>query len=267
MPKEPEDTTFYSPSRGSREQFDRQASHYDGDWNRWSGGSLRWLIEHAGVEPGDSVLDVATGTGFTARAFAPLVHSIVGMDVSTGMLMRASQYPDTPGHLHYCGGAAEQLPFANASFDVVTCRVAPHHFLLLSQFAREGFRVLRTGGRLLIADTSIPDDAPELDRWQNHVESLRDPSHVRNYPSLEWRAVLESAGFQMHAIEWCEESASITLNSWLTKSGCEGAAAAEVRRQFQQASPAAREAFRIEPLPDGDVSFQWKRIAIAAVKP
>ena len=51
-------------------------------------------------------------------------------------------------------------------------------------------RVLKPGGKLLIADTSVPADT-ELDRQINEIEILRDPSHVRNYNEQEWRTLIE----------------------------------------------------------------------------
>src|SRR6478672_3361744 len=75
----------------AKEQFDRQAAHYNTQWNTWSEALLRWLLEHADAQPSDNVLDVATGTGFTALAFAPHVQSVIGLDVSTGMLAEAQK--------------------------------------------------------------------------------------------------------------------------------------------------------------------------------
>ncbi len=250
----------------AREQFDRQASHYNAQWNQWSERGLEWLLDHARAEPTHRLLDVATGTGFTALAFAPRVAEVVGLDVSEGMLAQARRQAQEAGvtNVRFELGAAEQLPFADASFDRVTCRVAAHHFESVPRFVGESFRVLRPGGMLLITDTSVPDGMPEADAWQNRVEWVRDRSHARNYSPAEWRVFVEAAGFTVEAVERCDESTPITLRDWMKKSGCAGEAARQVERMFAEAPADARREFAIHPLADGDIAFQWMRVVLAA---
>ncbi len=76
----------------------------------------------------------------------------------------------------------------------MTCRIAPHHFLDIQKFLTETARVLKPGGRFVLVDTTVPDDSPEAAGWQNAVEAVRDPSHVRNYTPDEWRQMTEAAG-------------------------------------------------------------------------
>lgn len=246
----------------SQEQFDRQASHYNQQWNDWNRESLRWMLDHAGCQPTDEVLDVATGAGFTAAAFAPRVSRVVGLDVSSGMIAQARQR--APENVTFEQGPAEKMPFPEARFDIVTCRIAAHHFTSVPAFLAEAHRVLKPGGRLLIADTIVPDDAPELDEWQNRAELLRDPSHQRNLTPAEWRAHLATAGFEITALSDQGGPIGITLEDWLTKSGCQGETAAEVRRMFREATPEARAAFAIQELDGGDIGFSWRRIVICA---
>jgi ubiquinone/menaquinone biosynthesis C-methylase UbiE len=257
------------PTRTSREQFDHQAAHYNAQWNQWSEESLRWLLEHAQCRASDRVLDIATGTGFTALSFAPLVAEVVGLDVSEGMLAKAREQARAAGlsNVSFETGAAESIPFPDAQFDIVTCRVAPHHFLSVPAFLTEANRVLRPGGRLLIADTTVPDNAPEVDAWQNRAERLRDQSHVRNYSPSEWRTFVNAAAFNIEDLATLDESASMNLDDWLAKSGCTGESAAEVRRMFAEASEAVRRAFAIAPLDGGETGFRWIRIVLAARKP
>jgi ubiquinone/menaquinone biosynthesis C-methylase UbiE len=253
----------------SQEQFDRQASHYNSSWNEWSESSLRWLLDHAAPRKTDRLLDVATGTGFTALAFALLVAEVVGVDISGGMLAQAAKQARERGvtNVLWQQAPAEQLPFEAASFDLVTARVAPHHFEDIQAFVNESYRVLRPGGRLLIADTSVPDDHPDVDEWQNQVEQLRDPSHVRNYCPSEWRSFAERAGFEVVAVERCDELKPIHLHEWMQKAGCTGEPASTVQRLFDTAPEAARREFSIEPLAEGDYTFKWMRVVMEARKP
>ncbi len=253
----------------SQEQFDRQASHYNSEWNQWSESSLEWLLNHSEARITDRLLDVATGTGFTALAFAPRVAEVVGLDVSNGMLDQARSRATDSGtqNTSWQQAPAEKLPFADASFDLVTCRVAPHHFVDIRAFVSEALRVLRSGGRLLVADTSVPDGLPHLDEWQNRVEWLRDRSHVRNYSPGEWSTMLTAVGFAVEQIERCDEAKPITLQDWMAKSGCTGDAAEQVEQMFHDATHDARREFSIEQLADGDVAFKWMRVVLAARKP
>ena len=131
------------PARSARDQFDKQAAHYDNQWSTWSEQTLDWMLRAVPLLPHFRVLDVATGTGFTALAFAPQVHSVVGVDVSPGMLAGASQRAEAAGitNVTWTEGTAEALPFPDAAFCLVTCRIAPHHFLDLGQFLAETARV------------------------------------------------------------------------------------------------------------------------------
>ncbi len=158
-----ETNTTEMPARSAKDQFDRQAAHYNAQWNTWTENTLRWMLDHAACRPDDTVLDVATGTGFTALAFAPHVASVVGLDVSEGMLRQAQAYQQAQGigNVSWQEGAAEALPFADTAFSLVTCRVAPHHFLSIPQFLSEVRRVLQPGGRFVLADTCVPDNDTE----------------------------------------------------------------------------------------------------------
>ena len=257
------------PSRTSQEQFDRQAAQYNAQWNAWNGESLAWLIEHAHCRPSHRWLDVATGTGFTAVAFAPLVAEVTGLDISAAMLREARGRARAAGlaNLVFETGAAESLPFPPDGFDGVVCRVAAHHFLSVPKFVAEAYRVLRPGGRLLVADSAEPDSAPEVDVWHNQVEARRDGSHVRNYTAAEWRGFVTGAGFVLEELDQVRESVPITMRAWLRKGGCRGEAAAEVRRQFLEAPAEVARTFSITRIPDGDISFQWVWIALSARKP
>ena len=153
-----------------------------------------------------TALDVATGGGHVARRLREAGLEVVSLDPAPGM------QPDVVA-------AAEQLPFADASFDVVACRVAAHHFEDVHAAVREMARV--SGDLVLVADNLFAgDEAEEADR-------LRDPSHVRNYSEAEWRALFADAGVDVEEARILEHP--VALEPWLERSGCTGEDAERVR--------------------------------------
>ena len=167
------------------------------------GADLDLLVRWA---EGDSALDVATGGGHVARRLREAGLTVVTADPSPGM------EPDV-----IC--RAEDLPFADATFDVVACRIAPHHFDDVGAAIREMARVSRR--LVLVVDNLYRGEAVE------EAERLRDPTHVQNYSEEEWRELLEQARLSIEAVELME--AEFELEPWLARAGCEGAEAERVR--------------------------------------
>jgi SAM-dependent methyltransferase len=155
---------------------------------------------------GKTVLDVATGGGHVAKRLREAACAVVTCDSAPGMK------PDV-----IC--RAEDLPFADSSFDVVTCRVAAHHFEDPAVAVREFARV--SGDLVLVADNLFLGEAGEK------ADRLRDPTHVRNYSEDEWRAIFERAGLAVEAFE--REQKRLELEPWLARAGCTGEEAAQVR--------------------------------------
>ena len=225
--------------RTARAQFDRQAEQYNKRWASWSDETLQKMLILANPQSDWRVLDVATGTGFTALAFAGYVQEVIGLDVSPGMLAQAAQRAAEKGvvNVSWREAPAEAIPFPDVSFDLVTVRIAPHHFSDVAVFLRETRRVLKPGGAFILGDTTIPDDEPEAGQWQNAVEKARDASHVRNLSPAEWREACESAGLTVTDVDYLSAAIPIPLTDWLETSGCTGDCAETVRDLFAAASP------------------------------
>lgn len=227
----------------SKDQFDRQAALYASSAVHRHGASLPVLVEYADVRPGERALDVATGTGNTALALAEAGADVVGVDVSPAMLAQARARTDEEGvAVEFREGAAESLPFEDGAFDLVTARHAPHHFRDVSRFLAEVHRVLRPGGRFVMADGVSPtaESKAWFDRWQ----TLRDPSHWTNRTPDEWRALAAEAGFR-----WVRDTLvpyRLEFDWWTRQSGASPEAVAELERHAREASPAIREAVGLE---------------------
>lgn len=147
-------------------------------------------------------LDIATGTGHTAFALAANVQMVVGIDLTPEMLAEAKRLRADRGIGNVVFGLADvhHLPFPAGTFHLITCRRAAHHFSRIGQALSEMHRVLRSGGRLVIDDRSVPED-DFVDDCMNRLDRYHDPSHVRQYRPSEWRAMLTARGFTVDALE------------------------------------------------------------------
>lgn len=171
-----------------RAQFGRRAGAYASSESHAWDRDLDLLLQHLDLRKTDRVLDVATGTGFTAIALRPRVASVTGVDLTHGMLLEAQRLAASL-QIHWVEGDVEALPFRGEAFSVVTCRRAPHHFTDLDQAIDEMLRVLGIGGRIGIIDQVNPEDADGM-RLMDELERLRDPSHEHTLSVGEWQAIL-----------------------------------------------------------------------------
>ncbi len=175
------------------QQFSRQAisftelpGHYD---------AIQMLQDLAELKTSDDVLDVACGPGLVACEFARIARQVTGLDVTEKMLHQAAlrQRQLSLSNLSWQQGDAYALPYADNRFDLVVTRYSFHHLLQPAVALQEMLRVCKPGGRVLIADVCIASDKA---RAFNHMERLRDPSHVAALNPLEWLELLADSGLQ-----------------------------------------------------------------------
>ncbi len=183
-------------------QFGAVAERYITSVTHAHGGDLARMIELAQPHSDERLLDIATGGGHTALAFAPLVREVVATDLTPRMLEVAEAFIREQGaaNVTFQVADAEALPFPAEDFEIVTTRIAPHHFSNPRQYVREVARVLRPGGVFVLDDNMAPDDQ-ELDAFLNRFEQWRDPSHVRSHTIAEWSAWIQAAGLQIEHVE------------------------------------------------------------------
>ncbi|WP_312108742.1 class I SAM-dependent methyltransferase [Brevibacillus reuszeri] len=178
-----------------QQQFGKNAENYVHSKNHAKGSDLELLVEWLHPKKDWTVLDIATGGGHVARTLAPHVDIVIAADLTREMLEAASRAnrEAKAENIIYVQADAEALPFLDESVDVVTCRIAAHHFPDPKAFVHEVSRVLRPGGAFLFIDNVAPEDS-DLASFVNRVEKMRDPSHVRCLSINEWRALHVSNG-------------------------------------------------------------------------
>ncbi len=180
-----------------KEQFGANAAHYATSKPHAKGASLARLVELVQPQSNWQALDIATAAGHTAFTFAPYVAHVWATDITPEMLTLAHQRASELGlnnvTVEYAD--SEALPYDAARFDLVTCRIAPHHFGDVALFVREAARVLRPDGVLAVVDNVVPVGA--AGDYVNAFEKLRDPSHGRCLNLEEWLTLFRAADLSL----------------------------------------------------------------------
>jgi ubiquinone/menaquinone biosynthesis C-methylase UbiE len=256
----------------AQERFGAFAPTYATSRPHAKSNSLPRLVELAAPQPQWTALDIATGAGHVALALAPHLAHVVAADITPQMLMVARGLAGERkiANISFAVMRAEALPFADASFDLVTCRIAPHHFDDVRRFVQESARVLKRGGRFGLVDNVSPDpsmmagDAAALaaaaDEF-NAFEKLRDPSHHRCLTLAEWRELLSAAGLSERCAELIEKP--MVLGPWADQQATGEAIKRELKMRLLGGSPALH-AFLRPQEHAGDVDFTLTEAAILA---
>ncbi len=158
---------------------------------------LAWMLEDLPLAPADRVLDIATGTGEFARALAPRVGTVVGLDATEAMLERGRQFVAAAGleNVEFQHGLVQVLPYEDESFDVVSSRYAFHHFADPKPVIAEMVRVCKTGGHVIVVDIVVPSASNGAS--YNYYEWLCDQSHTRCLESDEFQTTFGLSGLEV----------------------------------------------------------------------
>lgn len=251
--------------RSSQEQFARQSHRYAKGHILENVEDVREALSFMQLPSRADALDVATGAGHTGLFFAELGHRVTVSDLAQPMLERALEAARRRGltieaRLH----PAEQFPYPDEWFDLISCRVAPHHFSSPEQFVSECARTLKPAGYLLVIDGTVEDGQPEAEEWLHQVEKLRDPSHQRLITPGQWRRMCERNGLHversvLHAykqpdLNWYFETAATSLEN-----------RKRVLDLVEHAPASARKLFRLA-MEDGKIVWWWQRLTLMARK-
>ncbi|MFC1997506.1 class I SAM-dependent methyltransferase [Chloroflexota bacterium] len=250
----------------SQERFGKYADNYVTSQSHAKGYDLDRLVEIANPQAGWQVLDIATGGGHTALKFAPHVRQVIATDITPKMLFTAEKFVRDQRVINVAfePADAEDLPFEDRSFDLVTCRIAPHHFSDCERFVKEGSRVLKPGGMMLVQDHVLPEDETAA-HYIDNFERTRDPSHNRAFSHTEWKNMFETAGLGVTHTE--EITKRHQLLPWAERQGCPPEVIEGLKQILVEAPAKAASWLLIQDLGTQVASFVNHHILIAAKAP
>ena len=177
------------------DQFTRQADAFAAAPAIRDDQALDLLVTRCRADANDDSLDVACGPGLVVCAFAQVVRTATGIDLTPAMVRKGESLAAAKGlsNATFQVGDVSTLPFAQASFSVVTSRYAFHHLADPVRVLREMVRVCRPDGRVAVMDMIASDDVEKSERF-NRMERLRDPSHVEALTLAALRQCILDAG-------------------------------------------------------------------------
>jgi len=219
----------------TRKSFEQQVGLFVGDdspFARRPASTLAWLEP---LDTGMILLDVACGAAHAAEVAAPHVRQVVGIDLTPALLAIGAERLRDAGVTNVLlqEGHAAALPFVDASFDLVFCRTALHHFPQPETCVAEMARVCRPGGRVVLSDMIAP--SAEVRDAFDDLHRRIDPSHARALLETE---IAELLGRAVGPLTYGETgSMRLPIDVMLTDAADREAALAALQRDLDGTSP------------------------------
>lgn len=212
-----------------REQFGIQALTFSDQGFAVRG--LDWIVDELSLATTDVVLDVAAGAMHLARAVAPHVAHVCAIDLTPEMLRTGRRLADEAylSNITAQVGNATSLPWLDAQFDLVMCRLALHQVADPAAVVSEMVRVARPGATVAVIDMIVDDD-PVVAAEANRLERLRDPSHNRTLTESEITGLVAAAGAEPQ--RQVRRDQPLDLDDWLERTQTPMSARQEVTDRF-----------------------------------
>jgi ubiquinone/menaquinone biosynthesis C-methylase UbiE len=198
-----------------RDQFGKQADAYARLVRSRTDPSFTRFVEALHVTSVDDVLDVGCGTGLLSLSLAATAAHVTGIDLTPEMLeqARALQAELRIDNVRWQQGDVLPLPFADGTFSIVVTKATFHHLTDPAAVLAQMIRVCTSSGRIAVSDLT-PDPA-KVESF-DHIEKLRDPSHVHALPAEDLRSVGQAAG--LHELAFWQTATALPLEAVLATS-------------------------------------------------
>lgn len=251
----------------SPERFDALADRYASSEVHTSSPTLDRL--HELLPYVESVCDVASGAGHTGLGFAGIASRIVAVDPAPSMLAECRRLAADRGvALETLEAYAEAIPLLSESFDLVTCRLAAHHFADLPKAISEMTRLAKPGGHVAVIDMEGDED-PVLNALNHEIEMLHDPTHVRSYTARHWRELFVGGGLVIEACQTRlrEIPSGLTIKRWCELGNSGPSALVDIRQRLAAAPPKSLEKLDITRDADGEFRIPVRTLLVVGRKP
>jgi SAM-dependent methyltransferase len=224
-----------------RDEFAHQADSFARSPTMILAETLGVLVDLVPEEPEARWVETACGPGLIARAMAPRVGSVVGIDLTPTMIDKARADATEAGveNVSFEVGDATGLDLPDGSLDGAITRFSLHHIPAPVRVLEEMRRVVKPGGYVVVSDFVTDDDGASA-AWQEQIERLRDPSHWALLTPSRIAALGERVGLepdQERVVPF-----EIDYEEWLYR-GSGGSANAELIERLRSEAPSQAESF------------------------
>jgi ubiquinone/menaquinone biosynthesis C-methylase UbiE len=249
-----------------RHEFTKQAQAYATNPTITDRAWAERLVDSVKPRRDARVLEVATGPGYVALAFAAVTDEVVGIDLTEAPLAIARENRDQRdlSNVTFQTGDAKALPFPDDSFDVVVCRLAFHHFESPAVVLSEMVRVCWPRGTVAVEDL-IASERPERAEVYNHWERLRAPSHVAALSPSQFLTLLRDADVEIERLRWEERAQPV--ERWLSTTKTSGETAETIRRLIREDSSGHLSGTAITEDEEGRLGFMHRVVTLVGRTP
>lgn len=245
-----------------RQEFTKQAESYAQNPKITNSERVEYLVDVSGARSDASVLEIGTGPGHVATGFAQQCDEVVALDLTAEPLQIAQEkkHKRDLDNLVLIQADAEEVPFEDRSFDIVCCRLTLHHTERPERILKEMARVCRRNGYVVVEDLIVSEHS-ERAAYQNRVERLRDPSHVRALPISELLQLFAETGLDVEFVETNELLRNV--DEWLQITEAPESRTKKVREMIRK--DAEQDVSGMRPFTRNDVLyFIHRTIAVVA---